>query len=102
MTPVSRIVVTGASGKVGGMIAAMLARDGIPQQRQYRSRIRAEHCPRRVGGEPAQSEQKREPFILRPASAAPDDRHRVVSGERGSLWIGEPEIRGPLPDPFHR
>ena len=45
MTAVSRIVVTGASGKVGGMIAAMLARDGVPQTLFVRDAARAPVLP---------------------------------------------------------
>ena len=49
MTPMPRIVVTGASGKVGGMIAARLARDGVPQTLFVRDAGRAPDAAGRRG-----------------------------------------------------
>jgi|tagenome__1003787_1003787.scaffolds.fasta_scaffold20786937_3 NAD(P)H dehydrogenase (quinone) len=43
--PMSRIVVTGASGKVGRMIAALLAREGVPQTLLVRDAARAPAHP---------------------------------------------------------
>jgi len=45
VTPMPRLVVTGASGKVGRMIAARLARDGVPQTLFVRDAARAPALP---------------------------------------------------------
>ncbi len=45
MTPMPRLVVTGASGKVGRMIAMRLAREGVPQTLFVRDAARAPDVP---------------------------------------------------------
>jgi NAD(P)H dehydrogenase (quinone) len=46
VTPMPRIVVTGAGGKVGGMIATQLAGQGVPQTLFVRDAARAPQLPR--------------------------------------------------------
>ena len=72
--PVSRIVVTGASGKVGGMIAAMLARDGVPQTLFVRDAARAPVLP----GADVVVADFRDPDSVR-AALRPGDRVFMVS-----------------------
>jgi len=74
VTPVSRIVVTGASGKVGGMIAAMLARDGIHQTLLVRDAARAPVLP----GADVVVADFRDPASVRTA-LQPGDRVFMVS-----------------------
>lgn len=69
-----RLVVTGASGKVGGMIAALLARDGVAQTLLVRDAARAPELP---GAEVVVADF-RDPASVR-AALRPGDRVFMVS-----------------------
>jgi NAD(P)H dehydrogenase (quinone) len=69
-----RLVVTGASGKVGGMIASLLARDGVAQTLLVRDAARAPELP----GADVVVADFRDPASVR-AALRPGDRVFMVS-----------------------